>query len=120
MELTKFTVQYFKQAIKKEIIIRLNFKYLIDLVHDWWRQVEQDKSIHIIKFELISLFLKNIKKEDLYYLDKLGYNNIAGICIINIFDLDCPKLALIVHEALSDLFQLSDIKYPYEEHKALY
>jgi len=29
-------------------------------------------------------------------------------------------LALIVHEALSDLFHLNDIKYPYEDHKELY
>lgn len=42
------------------------------------------------------------------------------ICIKNIFKKDCPKLSLTVHEALSELFHLTDIQYEYEEHKTLH
>lgn len=62
-----------------------------------------------------------MRTEDTFYFDKLGlHNGTAAVCIQNIFTLDSPKLALIVHEALADLFHLTDIKYEYEDHKALY
>lgn len=50
----------------------------------------------------------------------LAQTKLAAICIKNIFTDDSPKLSLLIHEALSDLFHITDIPYPYEEHKALY
>jgi hypothetical protein len=72
--------------------------------------------------QLLNFFQSHLRSEDAWHFDKVGLANegIAAVCIKNIFSLDSPKLALTVHETLADMFYLNDIKYDYEEHKALY
>lgn len=74
-----------------------------------------------LKTQLINIFLTYLHTEDIFHFDKVGMTNGgAAVCIKNVFSLDSPKLAITVHEALADLFHLTDIKYEYEEHKALF
>lgn len=113
-------IQYYRSLIENEMIYNLDFNYLKDAINSWWQDANQNIPIHILKFSFINFLLKKINEKDLYYFDKVGVNGIAGVCIANIFNEHNHKLALLVHEALSDLFSLNDIKYPYEEHKALY
>ena len=40
--------------------------------------------------------------------------------MIGLFSKDDPDLAYIVHETLSDLAQINDIKYAYEDHKTIF
>ena len=111
----------FRQTIAKETTITLNFNYLSGMIEAWWMK-NHDQSIHELKIQLINIFATYLHPEDAYYFDKLGqaHDGVAAVCIKNIFHLDSPRLALTVHEALADLFHLVDIKYDYEEHKALY
>ncbi len=113
-------VHFFREEISKEKMITLDFSYLAGTLESWWiKHSLQDT--HSSKIQLINLLLTYLRSDDLYHIDKVGLlNGTAAICIKNIFALDSPKLALIVHEALSDLFHLTDVKYEYEEHKALY
>lgn len=55
-------------------------------------------------------------------LNALGVKGryLAAVCFSNIFTIDSAKLAFVIHEAMSDLFYVNDIQYPYEEHKVLY
>lgn len=112
-------ISFFKESISQEKVINLNFEYLSGLIEDCWDDIKNLTPIYA-KFQLIHLLLNNIRSNDLFYFDKLGTNNISAVCITNIFNKDCHKLSLVVHEAFSELFSLNDIKYPYEEHKKLY
>lgn len=73
-----------------------------------------------------ALIAKNFPEEHRWLFDKIAEHRgerdkvVAATCITNLFHTPDERLARIVHEALSDLFYLKDIKYPYENHKALY
>lgn len=113
-------VHFFRETISREKAITLDFSYLTGVIESWWKR-NNDQGTHTLKLQLTNLLLTYLHTEDIFHFDKVGLKTgSAAVCIKNIFNLDSPKLALTVHEALSDLFLLTDIKYEYEEHKALY
>jgi hypothetical protein len=113
-------VSLFRAAISEEKSATLDFSYLAGTIESWWKK-NHDRDMHNLKTQLVTLLLTYLRSDDIFYFDKVGFaNGYAVVCIKNIFSLDSPKLALTVHEALADLFHLTDIKYEYEEHKALY
>lgn len=113
-------VSSFRKTISKEKTINLDFSYLTGVIESWWKK-NNNQDMYALKTQLVNLFLTYLRTEDTFHFDKVGLvNGGAAVCIKNIFSLDSPKLALTVHEALADLFHLTDIKYEYEEHKALY
>lgn len=111
----------FREEISRETTKNLNFNYLSGVIEAWWIK-NQTLSIHELKIQLINIFSTYLRPEDTFYFDKVGraHDGVAAVCIKNIFHLDSPRMALVVHEALADLFHLIDIQYDYEEHKALY
>ncbi len=113
-------MEFFKFSIEQEKLITLDFKYLTKNIEDWWQNLSPTTSLRLAKFELANLILKKADPKDILYFDQLGTNNVAAITIINIFTVDCHRLARVIHETLSELFGLNDIKYPYEEHKNIY
>lgn len=115
------SIDFFRKEISRERTINLDFGYLSGVIEAWWKK-NNEQNIHTLKIQLIGLLTTYLHAEDSYYFDKVGRANsgAAAVCIKNIFTLDCPRLALTAHEALADLFHLTDIKYDYEEHKALY
>jgi hypothetical protein len=113
-------VNFFRKEISKEKTVFLDFGYLAGVIESWWKK-NNNQGTHALKSQLINLFLTYLRTEDTAHFGTVGLRNgHAAICITNIFNLDSPKLALTVHEALADLFHLTDIKYEYEEHKALF
>lgn len=119
MDVTK-EVSHFRNKISQEKAITLDFGYLSGVIESWWRK-NSAQEMHILKTQLVTLLLSYLRTEDTLYFDKVGLTNgCAAVCIKNVFSFDSPKLALTVHEALADLFHLTDIQYDYEEHKALY
>jgi hypothetical protein len=118
----KEKVNFFRTDIAKEQLIVLDFEYISDDVENFWIDNKERTDFRRMKIELMSLFLKKMKTEDADFFERVGFSNtkIAGICIKNIFHTDSDKLALLAHESLSELFGLVDLKYEYEEHKALY
>ncbi len=113
-------VSFFREEISKEKTVFLDFGYLAGVIESWWKK-NNNQGTHALKSQLINLFLTYLRTEDTAHFGTVGLRNgHAAICITNIFNLDSPKLALTVHEALADLFHLTDIKYEYEEHKALF
>ncbi|MCW8274749.1 hypothetical protein IMF27_02700 [Pseudomonas sp. PCH199] len=117
---TTKSVDFFRETISKEKIVILDFTYLAGTIESWWKK-NNLQDTHILKIQLINIFLNYLRAEDIFHFDKVGLSDGgAAVCIKNIFSIDSPKLALTVHEALADLFHLTDIEYKYEEHKALY
>ena len=113
-------VNHFRSSIEKEKLISLDFQYLSNDIEIWWKSLKPDTSLRLAKFRLADLILSKIRPEDAVYFDQLGLNSVSAITIANIFKSDCHKLARVVHETLSELFALNDIKYPYEEHRNIY
>lgn len=115
-------VEFFKAEISRERIINLDFEYLRPRIEKYWHRNKDKYPLPWIKVGCTALFFKYIAEEDKQYFFKLGLakHYIAGICIKNLFSIDSPELSFIVHESLSELFSLIDLKYPYEEHKTLY
>ncbi|WP_236195710.1 hypothetical protein [Pseudomonas glycinae] len=114
------SASFFRHALSKEKTITLDFSYLSGVIESWWKK-NKGQNLHTLKIQLTNLFINYLHPEDTLYFDQVGTNKgIAAVCIRNIFSIDCPALALTVHEALADLFHLTDIKYEYEDHKALY
>lgn len=111
-------------SIRKHIadyqIINIDFSYLATKIEAWWQDRDRKLNNSALKFQLINLIMSEINDDHKACFEVLGMGNIAGITINNIFHKDDPLLGLIVHEALSDMFHLSDILYPYEQHKFLY
>lgn len=114
-------VSDFRKRINKETCINLDFGYLSGAIESWWMR-NNHQPTHTLKLQLLGFFQTYLRSEDTMYFDKVGLadEGVAAVCIKNIFRLDSPKLALTAHEALAELFYLTDIKYEYEEHKALY
>jgi hypothetical protein len=73
-----------------------------------------------LKLQLISLFSDTLREDDKRYFDSVGKNGVSAVCLTGVFRTDNYRLAFIVHEALCELFHLRDIKYPYENHKAIF
>lgn len=113
-------IDFFKFSIEQERLVILNFKYLSEDIENWWKNLNASKSLQLAKFELAHLILQRANANDLSYFDQLGTNKIVAVTITNIFRTDCHRLARIIHETFSELFDLNDIKYPYEEHKNIY
>ncbi len=114
-------VREFKKALGKEKIAVLNLDYISNEIENWWSSFNQDKyNLRLAKFPLANLIISKIRPEHAIYLNTVGLNNVAGVTINNLFKTDSEKLAYVVHETMSELFGLSDIKYPYEEHKKIY
>lgn len=113
----------FRQYFNSEKIIDLDLSYLSDDIESWWDNEKSKNSEFLYKkVSLTHLILSKIQPSDYAKFNDLSKINkfISGIVLHNIFKIDSPELALLVHEALSDIFNLMDIKYPYEDHKALY
>lgn len=117
---SKMSASAFRHELSKETTISLDFGYLSGVIESWWEK-NKEQSLHTLKIQLTNLLINYLRPEDTVYFDQVGASNgVAAVCIKNVFTSDCPALALTVHEALADLFHLTDIKYEYEDHKALY
>lgn len=123
---TKMSMSEFANFLRKEIsqekMLTFDFSYIAPMIDNWWKNEDQSKNIAILKAKLTSLFLNKLDDEHVSLFSSVGliHSKIAAVCIKHIFTVDSPKLSLLVHEVLSDLFHIADIQYPYEEHKTLY
>lgn len=113
---------FLRNEMAKEKMLKLDFSYMQSLIDHWWDHENQAESIFILKTRLIYLLVNHLKSDDLNAFKNLGTakHYIAAVCIQNIFLQDSPKLSLVVHEAFSELFHITDIQYEYEEHKTLF
>ena len=113
---------FLRHEMSTEKMLTLDFSYIAPIIDNWWKNEDQSKSISILKAKLTSLFLNELDDEHINSFCHVGLaqSKLAAVCIKHIFTDDSPKLSLLVHEALSDLFHITDIHYPYEEHKTLY
>ena len=113
---------FIRSEIEKEQIVSVDLSYLADGVEAWYRNVDKKKHTEQLKTELKHYLFDNLQAKHLAYTTMLGMrgHGIAGVCLTNIFSTADVQLAYLVHEAISDIFYINDIIYPYDNHKALY
>jgi len=112
-----------RESAEKERLVSIDCSYLQDHVENWWlSNASSSKDDEALKEELKLLLNDKIDSRDRDYFKKIAEAGeyVSAICMTGIFRTPNTHLALIVHESLSDLFNLNDIKYPYEDHKRLY
>lgn len=116
----QLTPQFIREQLHQERVVTRNVEYVCDHIESWWKNHDLCLSNHALKLQLISLLSLTLRGDDRYYFDNVGKHGISAVCFTGIFHTDDYYLALITHEALCELFHLRDIKYPYENHKALF
>ena len=116
----KLTPGFIRDQIRREHVITRDVSYVTEQVEHWWANYHSCQSNHALKLQLISLLSTALRKSDKCYFENVGKNGVSAVCLTGVFQTDSYRLALIVHEALCELFHLQDIKYPYEHHKALF
>ena len=121
MSINKFST-FLMGHLSKEHIATLDLSYLKNSISQWWCNSDHLEPIFQLKSAFTQHILSEIYTSHLSMFSELGLasQHISGICLQGLFDIDDPKLALIIHESLSELFNLTDIPYEYEEHKTLY
>ncbi len=114
-------VKKIREEAEKEKVVTLDCAYMKPFIEEWWAKSKHNISIET-KEQLKNLLLEKFKNEEPFKLNKVGVKEhyISVIFMLGLFSKDDPDLAYLVHEALSDLAQIKDIKYPYEEHKKIF
>lgn len=119
---TSDVIDDFILDIEKESVFEVSLDYLSHKLQKKWNNLPEKLGLYYKKFFISDFFLENLYQEHLALFDTLGKkeHNTAAICFTDVFSIDNPELALTVHESLSDLFGLIDLKHAYEDHKFLY
>lgn len=115
-------VKKIREEAEKEKVIVLDCTYIKPFIEEWWNSAQHDISNLETKEQLKSLLLERFANDEQHKLSKVGVRGhyISVILMLGLFEIDDPDLAYIVHESLSDLAKINDIKYSYEDHKKLF
>jgi len=116
LEAGRINLDIFKEAINRDHLVTVDFSYVAPKIQAWWLKKADKINLHLAKIELSNLVMKALRPHHFELFHQLGIppSQIAAVCITGLFAEDDPKLALVVHEAFSELFHLKDITYPYE------
>ncbi len=115
-------IKMIREEAEKEKVIMLDCAYLQPLIEQWWDNSDRDIKRLDTKEQLKRLLINTFKNEEQLKLSRVGVSeyHISVILMFGLFSREDPDLAYMVHEALSDLAQINDIKYPYEDHKRIF
>lgn len=111
-----------RDELKKEKIIRLDLTYVGDQINKWW-SFRNSKDVSVFTHSALKmLILETLKPEHLETIKGVGYakTNISAVLMEHAFHIADKDLARLVHETMSEIAGIVDIKYPYEDHKELF
>ena len=112
-----------RRSVAKETVEIVDCSYIATTIDNWWREQKSKGTTTEVKIGQISALLQTkLQNEHKILFTKVGRagNYLSGVVMTGLFTIENKELASIVHESLSNLFGLQDIKYPYEDHKMLY
>ena len=107
--------------LKKEKVQRIDGGYLGNRINRWWSNRTKEPINKLTHSDLKVLILETFRPEDLECIKSIGSaeSNVAAVLLENAFSFVDKDLALLVHEVVSEIAGIIDIKYPYEDHKEL-
>ncbi len=106
--------QKIRKSAAQERLVQIDCAYVQDDVENWWSQnQETEKDDESLKQELIELLETSLEEKDKDLFSKIARDGefISSICLTGLFRTTDSRLGYIVHEAMSNLFDLNDIKY---------
>lgn len=115
-------IKMIREEAEKEKVILLDCAYMQPIIEEWWDKSDRNIKRLETKEQLKCLLIETFKNEEPLMLSRVGVSeyHISVIMMVGLFSRDDPDLAYLVHETLSDLAQINDIKYPYEDHKRIF
>ena len=112
-----------RQQFSLEQILRVDLSYLGRDIDRWWSdKLNKERNNLSQRAELFSLISEKIKPEHFKMLKSIGLKDsrVSAVLLESVFSETCKSLGLLVHECMSKLAGIIDIKYPYEEHKEIF
>ena len=105
-----------------ERVERIDLAYLGAKINAWWSSQGQELMPELAHSDLKILVLESIRSEHLLSILKVGFNNsgISAVLLEHTFKFADKRLAHLVHEVMTELAGIVDVKYPYEDHKELF
>lgn len=106
----------------KEKVIRIDASALGHRVDRWWKNHPTRQIDDLTHSELKKEILEYMSLDYLNLLRKVGLakSGVAALLLEHTFNISDKNLALVVHEVMSDIAGIVDVKYPYESHKELF
>lgn len=110
-----------REALLEEQLRRIDASYLGLAINQWWLERPAGPINEVIRSTLRILILDTLQPNHLECLRTVGtkQSRLAAVFFEKTFSIASKELAGLVHEALSDIAGIVDIKYPYEDHKEL-
>jgi hypothetical protein len=111
-----------RQELIKEKVERIDLGYLGNRINRWWNGRIKEPINKLTQSDLKMLIAETLKPDHLSLIKIVGSakGNIAAVLLENAFSFEDKDLALLVHEVMSEIAGIIDIKYPYEDHKELF
>ncbi len=111
-----------RAELAQERVVRVDFSYLGSLVDEWWRLRDPELPPGRLQARLRRIILEAIKPAELELLQNLGRKShrVAALLVERAFSIPDKTLATMVHEVFAELAGITDISYPYEDHKELF
>lgn len=114
---------FLRDQLSQEQVVRIDLSYLGRITDQWWSEsTNRQRPLLSQRAELFSLISENIKPEHLKIIKSIGLQNsrISAVLLESVYSDPTKTFGLLVHECMSKLARVIDIKYPYEEHKELF
>lgn len=110
-----------RDELEKETLLRLDVSYLGDRINRWWLDRKDSPITECTHSSMVMLIKETMQPSHLEILKTIGSQKtrIAALLLKHAFTFINKDLAQLVHEAISEIAGIVDIKYPYEEHKEL-
>jgi hypothetical protein len=111
-----------RQDLAKESVRHIDLSYLGNHINRWWIENRNTVITRATHSSLRALILESIKPGHLDCIQAVGSwrARISAVLLEHVFSEPDQGLARIVHETMSEIAGIVDIKYPYEDHKELF
>ncbi|MEN9723664.1 MAG: hypothetical protein RJB38_1650 [Pseudomonadota bacterium] len=111
-----------RQELHNERVERLDLSYLTAAIDELWLSQREMASRDSFRNALRSRLMEKIQPWHLELIRKVGTKevSVAALFLERVFSLPEKELAESVQEVVSDLAGITDIHYPYEDHKELF
>lgn len=111
-----------RDELKKEKVYRIDFSYVGNQINQWWKNRNNEDVCELTHSSLKLVILDALKLEHLECIRNVGSsgNHVSAVLLEHSFNFVNKDLALLVHEVMSEIAGIVDIKYPYEDHKELF
>lgn len=111
-----------RDQLNKEQVKRIDLSYLSLNIDQWWNEYSVKKTNVLSSATLQKIILNKMLPEHLDTIQSVGTEKtkVAAVLLEYVFTYIDKELANLVHEVMSKIAGIVDIKYPYEEHKELF